>query len=205
MAVLVMVVALASSGEASPITIHQFFGPAQSDLVVNGVTQSVAGNWDFYVNTDTSSPDLAGTSDLGRWAANVTVSNAALGLVNVRVLSHSFYYEIDGMRSGITDAGFSSGTVLVGAAGVVGDPNVIEPGLLTFNASIAPFLPRDISFVFPSAEPLTLGNGMTISTTVSVRLMAFGSQAVPETATLLLFATGGGGVLVQVRRRKQRS
>jgi hypothetical protein len=199
-----------SAAVATPITITQTFGPALSPLEVNGVCcRSVSGDWVFTVVTDTTAPDLdPGDPSLGIFAASVTVSNSGLGLVDVGVISSQrFYYEavgLDHSESGIRGLGFNQGGAsLVGAAGVLGNPNVIEPAFLAFNA----IGPVGSFFNFGPGgnlvQPLVLANRTTVS---SQSIMASGAQsvgAVPEPTSLLLFGTGLIGT--GVRRYRQRA
>ena len=131
---------IAPTAHASPITITQHFGQAIDQMIVNGVLQSVTGDWIFTILTDTSNPDLNHSDptfdpDFGRFAASITVSNTGLGLVNVGLVSHTTYFEFvnpDGSQlTGITTAGIiGSGVLLHSFSNVINDPNVIEPAFL---------------------------------------------------------------------------
>jgi len=193
-----------SALSAAPILITQTFGPAAGQVNVNGTLQTVTGDWIFKVQTDTTNPDLEAISSLGRFAtSSITVSNTGLGLTDVAVTSHLFYYEVLGNRSGIANSALVNGTILTGPSGSVGDPNIIESAALDFTASV------ESSFFFGPGTPLVLADGTQIrsgfNTASGVQSSGpVSTSVVPEPSTFALASIGlmALGLCGWRRRRK---
>ncbi|MES1255421.1 MAG: PEP-CTERM sorting domain-containing protein [Acidobacteriota bacterium] len=190
---------------ATPVTITETFGSFLDPLIVNGSSQIVTGDWIFNIFTDTNNPDLQPDPSVGQFATSaITVSNSGLGLVNANVLSVPAYYYYESTVGGVAVSGFSDlsltyGVQLAGnAPGAIGDPNLIEPGFLTYNA--------DILRVFAFGVPLVLENGTTIkggsqNPSSGSQSEGLAAATVPEPASMVLL--GSGLVAAYVKRRRR--
>ena len=74
---LLVMLAMVDRANAVPILIQQNHGEAIEPLVINGVSQTVSGDWIFKILTDSTNPDLDGDPDVGAFDATISVSSPA--------------------------------------------------------------------------------------------------------------------------------
>lgn len=203
----VALLALTSLASAAPVTVKQVFTEVALDDYgfVDGLTygHKGTGEWIFQATLDTDAPNVyPWPAYAGYYKAKVTLTQASLGL-HEAVITNLQYFFMSGTMMGFTaEATGGAPWTRMGYGGwpVITDhfPLVAGDVFSSTDRSMNTFGPQWSGFIFENGAHI-YGWGYNALSTISVSAAA----AVPEPASMLLFAGALAGLAGARRRRRQ--